>query len=105
MRIAHLCSEGVSSPLRTPHMWVHCLVAPRSGGEFGMAGVIRVNLIGALGDQDLQNTFAWVGDAAILADALLLAEWLGIKLAQYFDANMTTGLLYGRAVTTLWEAV
>ena len=70
-----------------------------------MAGVIRVNLIGALGDQDPQNTFAWVGDAAILADALLLAEWLSIKLDQYFDANMTTGLLYGRAVINMWDAV
>jgi len=70
-----------------------------------MAGIIRVTLVNTLGDQDLMNSFAWVGNAALPEDAELLADAFSAILDSAFDFAWSTGYAWGVARFNLWAAV
>lgn len=68
-----------------------------------MAGIIRVTLRYTLADQDLLNTFYWVGDNPVLADAVILADNFANILESRFEANWTDDLAVGTALINLWQ--
>lgn len=70
-----------------------------------MAGIIRITAVNKLGDQDLLNSFAWVGDNAILADAELLADRYINIMDAAFDFAWSTGYTWGDVQINMWDAI
>lgn len=70
-----------------------------------MAGIIRITAINTLGDQDLLNSFAWVGDNAILADAEDLADLYTAAMSSAFDFAWSTSYGYQTFSINMWDAV
>lgn len=69
-----------------------------------MAAIIRITLIGQIADQDLYNSFWWVGDNAILADAQDLADAFDVVMSTRFETNFSTTFSGYSAIINMWTA-
>lgn len=68
-----------------------------------MAGIVRVILRYTLNDQDMLNSFWWVGDNAILADAEELADIFAGVLSARFETNWSDQISQQTALINMWE--